>query len=130
MGLILDQVFVLGEGVKKPTRGSGCLTDQDFMEKSLEALLFRSLILLMAEILHQLIGSFPIICKVFTSQVVQDFSHQQYDRLVTGSLLATNSQFAPENRPLAAPKGLLIVFQPSHFQVRLSPKLPPPGIRG
>ena len=38
------------------------------------------LILLMAEILHQLIGSFPIICKVFTSQVVQDFSHQQYER--------------------------------------------------
>ena len=35
-------------------------------------------LLLMAEILHQLIGSFPIICKVFTSQVVQDFSHQQY----------------------------------------------------
>ena len=34
----------------------------------------------MAEILHQLIGSFSLIFIGFhTSQVVQDFSHQQYD---------------------------------------------------
>ena len=37
----------------------------------------------MAEILHQFIGSFsmffPLFVRFHTSQVVQDFSHQQYD---------------------------------------------------
>ena len=39
-----------------------------------------SLLLLMEEILRQLIGSlvYPPISRVFKSQVVQDFFHQQY----------------------------------------------------
>ena len=39
-----------------------------------------AVVLLMAEILHQLrLVASPIICRVFTYQVVQDFSHQQYN---------------------------------------------------
>ena len=38
----------------------------------------------MAEILHQFIDSlYPIVYKVFTSQLVQDFSHQQYEHRKT-----------------------------------------------
>ena len=41
----------------------------------------------MVDILHQLIGSFPIIYKgIHTSQVVQDFFHQQYHVIKPTSL--------------------------------------------
>ena len=47
---------------------------------------WRYLILLMAEILHQLIGRFfPLVLGFHTSQVVQDFSHQQYHPGKNGS---------------------------------------------
>ena len=47
------------------------------------------MILLMAEILHQLIGSFPIIYRVSAPSqvVVWDFSHQQYDNFLGGVFL-------------------------------------------